>query len=362
MRIYHLAAHLRLGAGRYIVDLAVEQAKCGQKVSVCISNDAEGNWRSDPDLISELKSNDVHVLTLGDLFHRDAELLRQAARELKRDAVSWSKEDTVHAHTALGAVVGRWAGSKNVICTCHGWNPARLKEYDLQDAIAYSMCDGVLSPSTFWAERLSQLTELSRLIVLPNGFNLSRYPQLKPTHGIHRIVCVGELTARKGQDLLISVLPLIHQRVPDVELHFLGDGDAREQLINQSESIDPKRHSIFFHGFVSNPYQILNQFDLMCLPTRSDNQPVALIEAMLAGLPIVSTEVGGIPELISMVQCGACVPPDNVEALADAVSAWLNPVRRQAHALEKMQTIARDLFDIKNHAHHLELFYSNKNK
>ena len=54
--VCHLATHLRLGAGRYIVDLAIEQLRRGDSVSVCLSDDAEGNWKSDPAMVAELRN------------------------------------------------------------------------------------------------------------------------------------------------------------------------------------------------------------------------------------------------------------------------------------------------------------------
>src|SRR6185436_6278968 len=109
-----------------------------------------------------------------------------------------------------------------------------------------------------------------------------------------------ELTARKGQDVLISAMAKVWVTYPEVELYLAGDGDARESLRAQARAIDPEEQRIFFRGFVEKPYRMPSHFDLMCLPTRSDNQPVSIVEAMLAGLPVVSTTVGGIPEQIAM--------------------------------------------------------------
>ena len=66
-------------------------------------------------------------------------------------------------------------------------------------------------------------------------------------------------------------------------------------------------------------YERLAGYDLFCLPTRSDNQPVSIVEAMLAGLPIVATNVGGIPEMIAGADAGDIVPPDCADARAASI-------------------------------------------
>ena len=84
MRIVHLITHLRLGAGRAIVDLAVHQASHrGHDVLVVVADDAEGGWRSDPAMLEELRASGVGVHTAGDFFHRDPVLLDAAAVRLR---------------------------------------------------------------------------------------------------------------------------------------------------------------------------------------------------------------------------------------------------------------------------------------
>ncbi len=78
-----------------------------------------------------------------------------------------------------------------------------------------------------------------------------------------------------------------------------------------------------FHGAVSFPYNEFNNYDLFCIPSRSDNYPVAIIEAMLGGLPVVGTDVGGIPEMIEDGQCGVVVEPESAESLASGILGLL---------------------------------------
>src|SRR6185436_11856060 len=130
--------HLRLGAGRYIVDLAVEQLRRGDFVSVCLSDDAEGNWKSDPSMVAELRHAGVGVVTIGDMFHRNVEALHVASLHLRDYAFGFGEPTVVHSHMAMGIVVARDAGAPTVVSTCHGWNTMRPAEQDLQDARAFT--------------------------------------------------------------------------------------------------------------------------------------------------------------------------------------------------------------------------------
>jgi glycosyltransferase involved in cell wall biosynthesis len=323
MRIVHLVPHLRLGAGRAVVDLAARQAR-GRRhdVLVALADDAEGTWRSDATLVQELASAGVPTASIGDFFHRDVAGLARSAERLELLVGPWTNATVVHAHTALGAAVGRWAGAHHTIVTCHGWTLDRAADYTLQDALAFAMADVIVSPSTYWAERVASLPGTSAVRVVPYGFDLSRYPIVRHeqrSSGPLRIVCVGELTRRKGQDVLVEAMPIIWRIAPGTELHMMGDGDLAQTLRARAAQLDPERRRILFHGHVRWPYGELADFDLFCLPTRSDNQPVAIVEAMLAQLPIVATDVGGIREMIAAADCGEIVEPDSVTALAAAV-------------------------------------------
>jgi glycosyltransferase involved in cell wall biosynthesis len=362
MHICHLIAHLRLGAGRYIADLAIEQVRCGHFVSVCLSDDEEGNWKSDPGLIAEMYEAGVNIVMPGDYFHRSVEGLHRAAKIMRENSSLWAGGGIAHAHTAMGAVVARWSGAPKVVCTCHGWSLSRQPEYDLQDAIAFLNCNVILSPSRYWADFVSRVAGRCDVKVQPLGFDLSRYPESKTVYNKDRnsekIVCVAEMTARKGQAVLMDAMPLVWARYPNAHLTFMGKGDAEQELMARSKGVDPGGRRIHFRGFVMNPFLSLGEFDVMCLPTLSDNQPVAIIEAMLAGLPVVSTQVGGIPELLAMGQCGDCVTPGDAVAMAGGLIKWLSmPPGELRMRSDSARSLARELFDIKSHALKIESHY-----
>jgi glycosyltransferase involved in cell wall biosynthesis len=361
-RIVHAIAQLRFGAGRYLVDTAVEQHRRHPgAVSVVVGDDGEAPWVSSPFLIAELEAHGIAVARCGDLFHRDVTGLKASAERLRRLAGQWTAGTVVHAHTAMTAAVARWAGAPIVICSCHGWSPERPSAFDLQDALACSIADAVTTPSTHWARVLKQRTALRDVALIPYGFDLERYPRLRRSEATApplRVVCVGELTARKGPDVMLDAMVRLWARYPEVEVHFVGDGDSAAAVRAQARTIDPSGSRVVLHGHVDTPYSMLATFDLFALASRSDNQPVAIVEAMLAGLPVVSTNVGGIAELIEGGECGRVVEADAPGSLADAICALIDAgVDGRSAMGARGERFARRTFDIRRHADALETIY-----
>jgi glycosyltransferase involved in cell wall biosynthesis len=289
-------------------------------------------------MIAELRSAGVNVIVAGDLFHRDTRTLLEASRTLRAAITPAVRSGVAHAHTAITAAVARWAGIETVVASCHGWNLERDPAFDLQDALALQHVDAITSPSEYWARILEDRLGLAGVFVIPYGLDLRRFPPREGARnhsGPLRVVCVAELTARKGIADLVAAMPLVWRERPDCELHLMGDGDARQALAAKAAELDPGGSRIVFRGFVAGPYAHIQAFDLFCLPTHSDNFPLALMEAMLAQLPVVATDVGGIRELVTASGCGRVVPAQAPEALAGAILNLLARTREDRERLGK---------------------------
>ena len=327
---------------------------------VALSADADADWASDPALVAELETGHVPVRWIGDTFHRDPLALADAARALKTLTGTWTDLTVAHAHTAMTGAVACWAGARRIAVTCHGWNLRRPAEHDLQDALALTLVDAVISPSSDWAKRLETLPGIDHVTVIPNGFDLSRYPAL-PRHVERgprppRIVCVGELTHRKGQDVLVRAMPLLWRTCSGATLDVVGDGDMAADLQRLAHGVDAGGDRIRFSGHLPRPYASLADADVFCLPSRSDNQPVAIVEALLAGLPVVSTRVGGIPEMIDGAQAGEIVPAESPEALAEALERVLARSDREELS-QRTRDFARHQYGVAVMADRIEALY-----
>ena len=123
-----------------------------------------------------------------------------------------------------------------------------------------------------------------------------------------------ELHKVKGLDILLKAWSKFNKRYPEAKLVIMGEGDEREKLEDLSQELGIT-DSVTFKGYVENAKQHLSDFDIFVLPSRSENLPYAILEAGFAGLPVIATSVGGIPEIIESSINGALIQPEDPEAL-----------------------------------------------
>jgi len=176
-----------------------------------------------------------------------------------------------------------------------------------------------------------------KLRVIPNGLDLRRYAPAPARGAIRRVVMVANLRAEKGHETLIGAIPAIAARHPDATFSFAGNGPRRDALHTLARALGVETR-VRFLGECRDVPALLADSDLFVLPSRSEAFPNAVIEAMAAGLPVVASDVGGIPEVVRDGVTGVLVPPDDVPALADAVAGLMDAPRRAA----ALGQVARD--------------------
>ena len=136
-----------------------------------------------------------------------------------------------------------------------------------------------------------------------------------------RLLYVGRLSHEKGLDCLIQALPYLVKENNRLTLSICGDGPETKRLRILVERLGMTDY-VNFHGFVpwgEKLSKIYLDSDIFILPSLSEGVPKVLLEAMASGIPIIATNVGGIPDIINDLENGILVPPGNSEAIADAV-------------------------------------------
>lgn len=143
-------------------------------------------------------------------------------------------------------------------------------------------------------------------------------------HSSNRLLFVGRLAAVKGMPILLTAL----RDLPgDWHLTVIGDGPDRAALEAQAQGLP-----VTFLGYRSQAEvaQTLHQTDLFVLPSFAEGVPVVLMEAMASGVPVITTQIAGIPELVQDGISGHLVPPGDTGALRSAIAAALaDPARRR---------------------------------
>jgi glycosyltransferase involved in cell wall biosynthesis len=168
-----------------------------------------------------------------------------------------------------------------------------------------------------------------KLRVIPNGVPASHFPatdarrranlrrDLGLPQGAPVAVVVGALSAEKDPALALSAAA----EVPDLQLIFVGDGPLRSELTRLAATIAPGRVRLL--GALEDPSPLLGAADVAVCSSRTEGLPAALIEAGMTGLPVVTTDVGLVREIVVDGETGFVVPYGTARGLADAIGRAL---------------------------------------
>jgi glycosyltransferase involved in cell wall biosynthesis len=189
--------------------------------------------------------------------------------------------------------------------------------------------------------------------VIPNGIRDRRLaPPEQPRPGMI-VGSLGRLDTQKGYDVLIEAVP---QLPPGTRVVLVGDGPERSSLQSQAERLGVADR-VRFVGWREDARDYLATFDLFALPSRFEGLPLAVLEAMLASVPVVAADVGSVAEAVVQGATGVLVPPEDVDALAAALAALLKDADRRAQLGEAGRALALERFTAEAMARRYEELY-----
>lgn len=175
--------------------------------------------------------------------------------------------------------------------------------------------------------RWARLEDWSKVRVVRCGVSAALLRPPSPMVAERRLVVVGRLAALKGHLVLFDALAALRERERSFELEVVGDGPLRELLERRVEELG-LAGSVRFSGWSSEAGVIaaIEASQALVLPSFAEGLPVALMEAMARGRPVVATAVGGVAELVAPGKNGWLVAPGSVERLGDALEElWATP-------------------------------------
>lgn len=170
------------------------------------------------------------------------------------------------------------------------------------------------------------------------------------------VAVVSRLDHVKGVDLLMEAWPSVARDVSNARLLVVGDGPLRDSLVSDLYARGAA-DSVDFLGYRSDVPRLLHTSDVFVLPSRSEGMPLAALEALASGLPIVAHAVGGVPELVVDGVNGRLVPP-HPKALAEALSGILAD-RELRERLARQARPSVEKLGLHAYAERLEVLYRN---
>ncbi|MGZ3332017.1 MAG: glycosyltransferase [Gemmatimonadaceae bacterium] len=338
-RVLHILAPAREGgAERVVAMLAAEQGARHAHVAAVLSPEEA----DDHPFVSGLVKQGVpvtRVIVRGRSYLREYRLLSQLVARL-RPAV-------VHTHgyrpDLIGGLVARAHGAR-AVSTVHGFTGGgRKNEFnEWVQQLALRRADAVIAVSRQIVARLRNAgLDPARLRWIPNGFTASEDPLTRSNarnllgipSDVPVIGWVGRLSREKGPDVMLDAFA---QCDPSWQLSIVGDGRERDRLLEQASALGIAQR-VTWHGLVPNAGALLKAFDVFVLSSRTEGTPIALLEAMHAGVPIVATRVGGVPDVVSEEEA-ILVPPEQPATIAQAVAE----IHRDLSAAAKRCVRARE--------------------
>ena len=168
-----------------------------------------------------------------------------------------------------------------------------------------------------------------KLHIVHCGIEPERYENPAKKSG-NNLLFVGRLAAVKGLPILFQALQGLLEKHPELRLTLIGDGPDREVLEKQALTLDNR---VDFVGYKSQSEvaEYLKKTDTLVLPSFAEGVPVVLMEAMAARVPVVTTRIAGVPELVEDQVSGILVAPGDEAALAAGISTVLSnlPLRKK---------------------------------
>ncbi|HEY3396086.1 MAG TPA: glycosyltransferase family 4 protein [Armatimonadota bacterium] len=311
-------------------------------------------------------ATDVPVRSLG--LPKNA-IYSSTTRRLATELAAWAP-DLLHIHSYTthvhGVQAAEQAGIKHVLVSFHDFRLGARRARHCRRLRPHVERVIVLNETMreLYLQHCGYAPE--QLVVLPNAVDTEEFSPrprdealaaewgLRPEHWV--IGAIGGLNPNKGHRYLVQAFVTVAAALPAARLVLVGDGRDRAALERQVA-----RHHltdrVIFAGRQLETARWLSLFNVLAQPSRIESDPLAVHEAMAMGLPIVSTNRGGMPELLAGGDAGLLVPPARPAALAAALlELYADP--DQARALgDRARHLAVTKYDIKDYEQRLWELY-----
>jgi len=290
------------------------------------------------------------------------------------------RPDIVHTHTAKAGALGRLAALFTrvplLVHTFHGhvlegyFSPALTRLFlGIERGLA-RRTDRIITVSPRLRADLLEMGigRPERVEAVPLGLELARFARrpagpspLRATLGLAvsapLLGIVGRLVPIKDHATLFEAMVRLEGAARVAHLVVVGDGELRADLerLAQTLQIAPRVH---FLGWRHDLETILNALDVVICSSRNEGTPVSLIEAMAAGVPVLSTAVGGVADLVGHGETGWLVPPGDPAALASAIGTLLRDPPLRARLAAAGQAVALRRHDVEQLISRMEALYT----
>lgn len=366
LNILHLRDTYEIGGpGKTILETyrAIDQAQFTLHVAVFLVR----GEREDSPFVTAARAQGMPVHFIRGRNQYDPRMIWQLAQLLKALRI-----DIVHAHEVKSDVLAFFASRLYrvpIVTTLHGWiaQGAKRRVFTSLDKQVARGFDRVIAVSSqIRDEILAAGVRADRLRLLHNAVVLERFRRTGRRGFLNEqvghplrgpvIASIGRLSVEKGHADLVEALAVVAAGGHAFSAVLAGDGPERGRLEQRVAALG-LRSAVHFLGYVSEPARVLEDADLMVLPSHTEGLPNAVLEALALEVPVLATSVGGTPEIVIDGVTGRLVAPHDPAALAAAIADFLSNRNSWMETARRGREVVAQQFNFLTRTRRLEQIY-----
>ncbi len=327
LNILHVIPKLTVGGveNQLLMVLKNYDRKIFSPIVCCLSDSG--------DLGSEIESCGVELICLNKLKHTfDWTIIKDIYKLIKQKSVKIIRTHQYHANL-YGRIAALFAKVPCIVASVHNVYTIDTKIHRrIFNHFLAHYTDRIVAVSKAVMHDILQYDRIShkKICVIYNGIEMKSFLNI---HGnirkefgipenISLIGTVGRLTAQKGHKYLLEAINKLKFKFPEIKLLIAGDGPLKNDLIKYAQSLNI-HDKVIFLGLRRDIPIFLSSIDIFVLPSLWEGLSNALIEAMASGKPVIATDIPPVREIIHSEDLGILVPPENSDAIADAIELLL---------------------------------------
>lgn len=336
-RIIHILGGSKFGGIIYYLTYLIEkQLKEGYEVSVLAENEKVKNY-------FKINFPNIKIVDTRNVYKREISPIYDILA-LMRTIKVLKNYDIVHTHTSKGGFIGRIAAKirriKLIIHTAHGFAFHEYSSkittffYSLLERLVSYFCDKIilLNKKDWELAKKYKIGNEKKLVLIYNGIDYQRIENIKPDFTIRQkfnlnkedflITFIGRLSKQKNPEILIWAIKELLKENIDKKIFLLLIGEdmgMKSRLIKLINNFKINEY-VGFLDFTFNPISIIKVSDCFVLPSLWEGMPIALLEAMASGIPVIVSNIKGNNEVITDGVNGFLFSPNNYQELKEKIS------------------------------------------
>ncbi len=367
IKIIRVIARLNIGGPAIHTCLLTKYLSNENYSSLLISGELSEGEGDMSYLLGDSESNHIHIPTL----QREISPLADLKSIIKLYKIfRKEKPDIVHTHTAKAGMVGRFAAFLAGV-------PVRIHTYHGHVFSGYF--SRIKTLIFIWIEKLLaflstriivisekqksdicnkyKIASEKKVSLIPLGFDLENFSSIESNKNHWRkkfnipddapiIAIIGRLTAIKNHQLFLDIAKEINKKISSAHYLIIGDGELYSEIQKKVIELELGAN-VHFTGWVKELSLLYSDIDILTLTSSNEGTPVAIIEAMFYHIPVVSTKVGGVPDLINNGENGFFINSINSKDFTDIIVKLLKNEKLRKKIGEAGNRFVKERFSAK---------------